>query len=94
MDETGTRICVPRNDDPTIEEQPLLDFQAGYVLRSLDMFPKQGSKAPWKLSMSYPRDVVALRFGSVTDVGMKFENPPAGGLEDPGHAHDRDSVAA
>jgi monooxygenase len=76
MDETGTRICVPRNDDPTVEEQPLLDFQAGYVLRSLDMFPKQGSKAPWKLSMSYPRDVVALRFGSITDAGMKFENPP------------------
>jgi monooxygenase len=77
MDKTGTRICVPHNDDPTVTEEPLLDFQAGYVLRSLDAFPKQGSKAPWKLSMSYPKDLVALRFGSVTDEGMRFTNPPA-----------------
>ncbi len=71
MDEHGRRVAVPENDDPTVEEEPLLDFSAGYVLRSVDQFPKQGSKAPWKLHMSYPRDLVALRHGPVTD-GMKF----------------------
>ena len=75
MERTGTRICVPHNDDPTVSEEPLLDFKAGYVLRSLHEFPQQGSKAPWKLRQNYPRDVLTLRYGSVTDSGMKFKNP-------------------
>jgi monooxygenase len=76
LDRTGTRICVPRNDDPTVTPEPLLDFQAGYVLRSLDAFPKQGSKAPWKLRQNYLRDVATLRYGTLDD-GMTFTNPPA-----------------
>ena len=75
MDAHGHRQCVPRNDDPTVEARPLLDFSAGYVLRSLDKLPHQGSKAPWRLYMNYPADVVALRFGSVTDRAMKFSSP-------------------
>ena len=70
MDANGHRIAVPERD-PSVEEEPFLDFQAGYVLRSLDQFPKQGSKAPWKVSMNYARDVVSLRYGSLTE-GMRF----------------------
>jgi cation diffusion facilitator CzcD-associated flavoprotein CzcO len=77
MDEHGKRVCTPHNDDPSVTEEPLLDFQAGYVLRALEKFPKQGSKAPWKLRQNYPRDVVTLRLGSVDDEGIKFTNPPA-----------------
>ncbi len=54
-----------------MREEPFLDFQAGYVLRALDQFPKQGSAAPWKVHMDYGRDLVMLRRGSVTD-GMRF----------------------
>jgi cation diffusion facilitator CzcD-associated flavoprotein CzcO len=75
MDQQGRRICVPENQDPTVTPEPLLDFQAGYVLRSLDAFPKQGSKTPWKLRQNYARDLLTLRFGSVTDPGMTFKNP-------------------
>ena len=71
MDRHGRRISLPRNDDPTVTEEPLLDFRAGYVLRSLHAFPKQGSKPPWKLRQNYPVDVVTLRFGRMTD-GMTF----------------------
>ena len=28
------------NDDPAVTERPLLDFHAGYVLRSIDEFPR------------------------------------------------------
>ena len=59
MERTGTQICTPHNDDPSVTEEPLIDFQAGYVLRSLEHLPKQGSKAPWKLAQNYPRDLVA-----------------------------------
>ena len=36
--------------DPSVTEQPIIDFSSGYVQRSIDKFPKQGSKAPWRLS--------------------------------------------
>lgn len=73
MDEHGHRIAVPERD-PSVAEQPFLDFQAGYVLRSLDEFPKQGDRAPWRVHMNYARDVVALRHGPVVD-GMRFFSP-------------------
>jgi monooxygenase len=72
MDSRGHTRCVPANDDLTITKRPLLDFQAGYVLRSIDEFPKAGSRAPWQLSMSYPRDVLRLRHGRINDGAMRF----------------------
>jgi monooxygenase len=75
MDAHGHRQCVPHNDDPSVETAPLLDFKAGYVLRSLAQLPKSGSKAPWRLRMNYAADVVGLRFGSVDDGVMRFSSP-------------------
>jgi monooxygenase len=75
MDERGYAQCVPVNDDPTIEREPLLDFAAGYVLRSVDGLPRSGSKAPWRVRMNYAYDVVALRFGGIDDGVMRFSAP-------------------
>ena len=72
MDAHGHRQCVPRDTEPPGTERPLLDFSAGYVQRSLDQLPKQGARAPWRLWMNYPLDVLALRLGSVDDGAMEF----------------------
>jgi hypothetical protein len=32
------------NDEPTVTEAPLLDFSAGYVVRTIDQFPRAGSR--------------------------------------------------
>jgi monooxygenase len=72
MDRHGYDRCVPTNDDPTVTERPLLDFQAGYVLRSIHEFPKAGSRPPWRLGMSYAHDVVKLRYGRIDDGAMRF----------------------
>jgi monooxygenase len=72
MDRNGYDTCVAVNDDPTVTEQPLLDFQAGYVLRVIDQFPKAGSRAPWRLAQNYARDVVTLRHGKIDDGSMRF----------------------
>jgi cation diffusion facilitator CzcD-associated flavoprotein CzcO len=72
MDSRGYDTCVPVNDDPSVTEQPLLDFSAGYVLRSIDQFPRAGSRAPWRLGMSYAHDVVTLRHGKINDGSMRF----------------------
>lgn len=75
LQSTNTRICVPQRE-AGVEEEPFLDFAAGYVLRAVDQFPKQGSRAPWKLKMNYYRDVVLLRHKPVTDDVVEFTNPP------------------
>jgi monooxygenase len=74
MDEHGYRQCAPQNRDPAVAELPFIDFSSGYVLRSIDQFPKQGSKAPWRLHQNYPRDMLTLRFGSIEDSAMEFSN--------------------
>jgi cation diffusion facilitator CzcD-associated flavoprotein CzcO len=76
MDAHGHTVCVPERD-PAIEEEPFLDFQAGYVLRALDEFPKQGSRTPWRVRQNYAFDVVALRHGPVAGDGLRFSAPAA-----------------
>jgi cation diffusion facilitator CzcD-associated flavoprotein CzcO len=75
MDAGGYRICTPKVTDPSVTEEPLLDFNSGYVLRSIDQLPKQGSKEPWKLRQNYPLDLRMLRHGSIDDGAMRFSNP-------------------
>jgi monooxygenase len=73
MDAGGYDVCVPRITDSSVTEEPLLDFNSGYVLRALDGLPKQGSKEPWKLRQSYPFDLRAMRRGLLVDGSMQFE---------------------
>jgi monooxygenase len=72
MDEHSYRQCVARNPDPSITELPFIDFSSGYVLRSLDKFPKQGSKAPWRLHQNYALDILGLKYGAIEDGTMEF----------------------
>jgi cation diffusion facilitator CzcD-associated flavoprotein CzcO len=75
LDSRGYRQCVPVNDDPAVQTRPLLDFAAGYVLRSVDKLPKNGSRAPWQLGMNYAQDLITLRHGRIRDSAMRFSNP-------------------
>lgn len=87
MEARGYDRCVPEVDDPSVTEQPLLDFTAGYVLRSLHEFPKQGSKEPWKLRQNYVRDIRSIRRGELEDGSMRFASAAAA------DRHRADSVA-
>ncbi len=75
MDARGYRYLVPEAD-PSVSEQPLLDFTSGYVQRSLDQFPKQGSEEPWKLRQNYAFDIRTIRHGSLDDGAMRFSAAP------------------
>ena len=77
MDANGFDSFVAVNDDPTVTEMPLLDFASGYVQRSIDQFPRAGSRQPWRLGMSYAHDVLALRHGKIEDGAMHFARRPA-----------------
>jgi cation diffusion facilitator CzcD-associated flavoprotein CzcO len=75
LHETGQRQCTPVNSDPSIERQPLLGLTSGYVTRSADRFPKQGSKFPWQVHQSYLKDYRALKVKGIHDDAMVFSNP-------------------
>ena len=77
MDQHGYSTCTPRITDPNIEEEPVIDFNSGYVLRGLDALPRQGSKTPWRLHQNYVKDLSMMRYGRVEDGTMEFKSTPA-----------------
>jgi hypothetical protein len=72
MRDHGYRRCVPRNGDPSVAEEPFIDLTSGYVKRAIEKFPKQGSRAPWRLYQNYALDIISLRFGPIEDEAMEF----------------------
>jgi monooxygenase len=78
MDQHGYAVCTPRVNDPDVEEEPVIDFNSGYVLRALHTLPHQGSKTPWRLHQNYVKDLSMMRYGRVEDGAMEFarQNAP------------------
>ncbi|MFY9894505.1 MAG: NAD(P)/FAD-dependent oxidoreductase [Xanthobacteraceae bacterium] len=72
MDRHDYVQCTPRRRDASIMPEPLIDFSSGYIQRTIDQFPRQGSKKPWKLYQNYLLDLVSLRFGPVNDKALEF----------------------
>ena len=72
MDEHGYVQCTPTNDDPSIAEEPFMDFSSGYVQRAIHLFPKQGSKRPWRLHQNYALDILSLRYSALDDGALRF----------------------
>ena len=75
MDARGHRKCVAEISDPSVAEEPLLDFTSGYVLRSIDQLPKSGSKEPWKLRQNYIFDLRTIRRAPIDDGTLRFSSP-------------------
>jgi monooxygenase len=78
MDAQGYAIATPQPPDPSLPVEPFIDFNSGYVLRSIADLPKQGAIAPWRLHQNYFRDIRLLKRGPVDDA-MEFARatPPA-----------------
>ncbi len=72
MERHGFTICVPRQRDPGVKAEPVIDLTSGYIRRALDTLPHQGSRMPWRLHQNWFRDVLALRFGPVADAALEF----------------------
>ncbi len=72
MDDNGFDTVVPEYPESDVEERPFMEFTPGYVLRSIDELPKQGSRTPWRLNQNYVLDVRLIRRGKVDDEGLRF----------------------
>jgi cation diffusion facilitator CzcD-associated flavoprotein CzcO len=55
MSRRGAVSAVPVPDQP-LERRPLLDLASGYVQRSIDQFPRQGDRGPWRVRQNYLLD--------------------------------------
>jgi monooxygenase len=89
MEDNGYAYCVPRNQDPSMETVPFVDFSSGYFLRSIDQLPRQGTKQPWRLNQNYLIDTLKLKRDAIEDGVLQFSPPAA----DAGAAR-QDAVAA
>lgn len=74
MDQHGHAVCTPRVNDADIQDEPVIDFNSGYVLRALHTLPRQGSKTPWRLHQNYVKDLSMMRYGRVDDGTMQFRH--------------------
>jgi hypothetical protein len=72
MDANGYRVVTPLGPDPSAPTEPFLDLKSGYVLRSLDLLPRQGERTPWRLHQNYARDILLMRRGPIEDEAIAF----------------------
>ncbi|GAA0365497.1 flavin-containing monooxygenase [Micromonospora gifhornensis] len=71
LDRTGTQVITPLAP-PDDRRAPLVGLTSGYVRRGVDRLPRQGHRAPWRVRQNYLRDLLLLRFGRLTDPGVRF----------------------
>jgi len=64
-------VCPQSNDE--IETDPdYLNLSSGYIKRSLDIFPQQGKKAPWRNNQNFLKDIFQIRYGRIDDGEISF----------------------
>ncbi len=85
--------CVPVNGDAHVVPAPLLGLTSGYVQRSADRFPKQGSRFPWQVYQSYLRDYRAMKPAAGDRRGARVLEGAAPGAGRRRHAERRRQAA-
>lgn len=75
MERKGYKVVRPRCDAASLQPHPLLEFRAGYVQRSVDIFPKQGAALPWRFKQNFLFDLAMLRWRPLRDGTLEFTKP-------------------
>jgi monooxygenase len=76
MEQKGVRQVMPRSNGETAVAPFVEKFTPGYIERALASWPKQGSKAPWRVYQNYIRDTISLKWSAIDDAALEFSNPP------------------
>ncbi len=72
MKKRGYRTVAPLWREEAEAHEPLIGLKAGYVMRALEVMPKQGNKFPWRTRNDYIRDLFAIRFSKIDDGVLAF----------------------
>jgi hypothetical protein len=76
MDRKGVRQVTPTAGGETAAAPFVENFSPGYIARALASWPKQGSKAPWRVYQNYIRDTISLKWSPIGNRALQFSNPP------------------
>ncbi|MBT4162733.1 MAG: NAD(P)/FAD-dependent oxidoreductase [Gammaproteobacteria bacterium] len=77
MDDIGLAQATPtlREEDAGMEARPWIeDFPAGYMMRSMHLFQKQG-EGPWKNTQDFEADRKMVRKAPIADSALRFSHP-------------------
>jgi monooxygenase len=75
MEKKGMRQVTPISGDEAAVAPFVERFSSGYIQRAIPTWPKQGSKAPWRVYQNYLRDIVTLRWSPIENAALEFSNP-------------------
>jgi monooxygenase len=74
LDAKGYGVAVPRDREGCQVDASILDnLNSGYIRRAGARVPRQGSKAPWRVTHHYPSDRVMLLSEPIEDGVLEFE---------------------
>jgi monooxygenase len=79
MDRRGVRQVTPKSGAELAAAQFVEHFTPGYIRRGSENWPKQGSRAPWRVHQNYIRDILSLRWSRIDNHALEFSNPRAEG---------------
>jgi len=71
MQAKGHKSAIPRAPEG-MEKRLWVDFEAGYIQRSIDIMPKQGDRDPWQNIQNYKRDRTLIGKAVIDDGVMEF----------------------
>jgi cation diffusion facilitator CzcD-associated flavoprotein CzcO len=74
----GYASCTPTAHNQDLVREPLINLTSGYVRRSVQDFPSQGSRRPWRVRQNYALDMLDFKVGGVDDGVMRFDRNGAG----------------
>ena len=78
MRDSGDRQVTPRVSaaDADMPARPwIVDFPAGYMERSMHLFPKQGDRQPWLNTQNFGEDRKTIRHSPLEDGSLIFSGP-------------------
>ena len=79
LDKKGMRQVTPRlrPEDEGMPARPWIDsFTAGYMQRSMHLFPKQGDAGCWRNTQDFKQDRKMIRHAPIEeDAALRFEKP-------------------
>ncbi len=78
MDDNHYKVVTPelRAEDADMPLLPFIDeenFNAGYLMRSMHLLPKQGDREPWVFSQDYHREKDTIPATDLTDGSLQYQ---------------------
>jgi monooxygenase len=73
MNRKGYAQATPRNREGAMKAVPFVEhFSSGYIQRSLEKLPKQGTSTPWRVKQNYFADILNLRYAPIANKSLEF----------------------